>query len=47
MVFKSIKRYMKDDDLTYEEALDRYTEDIDRAYDMEKDRRFEESLKKK
>ena len=38
---KSIKRYMKDDDMTYKEAVEAYTDDIDRAYDEEKDKRFE------
>lgn len=40
MTFKSIKRLMKDDCMTYDQAVDEYASQIDQSYDEEKDRRF-------
>lgn len=37
---KSIKRMMKDDELTYQEAVDKYEEQIDDAHDYYKYKRI-------
>lgn len=47
MKFKSIKRMMKDDELTYEDAVDRYAEQIDYVKDFLDDKEMEKSMRKK
>ena len=36
-MFKTIKRMMKDDELSYKESVDRYADQIDEAKDIKED----------